>query len=616
MSKKPQNHSEAWGLELGGSAVRLVHVVRTGTSYRADRYWEVSLEERWTSAPALAAAVDKLRGRASITGPLGVALPDEWVLHRVLVLPSAERAALAAMVANQTELLLPAQASAFTWSWGHAADPFQTGKVRVLLCAARKEALTVLPQCAAALGQAPVVAMPSAMALATAWPLLHEPNGSLLLVDVAARNTSLVLLHQGRPICCTVVDEGGDRWTQRLAASEGLTPQQAESIKLDYSGQGRLSKDLSAHVGERLSQETARWADQLREAYADCVADIPRQHRPTRCVLLGRAALTPDLVNLVSATLDVSASLAHLPPLLSVDSDVAFDQAAGAISAAVAAMQEQAPLVNLAGALPDTRPAWRRGSWRWAAVAAWVLLATTALYALDLHHAGSLRQAVANVQAKIGGQAELALAKAVGQHLENGAPPPLDVLEEVSALAPKQVQLTSWRYSRKGAISLIGTVANQSDHQEFLKKLADSPLVARVEPGPTKMENNRLTFEVTLTAMSGRSATTTRPTSAPSSQPTTTSAPADGRRGRGDRSSGDSSDRSDRRSRRSRRDRSQTDQPATPTEQPSGENPGGQGPPPPFADEGQPMPPPDSAGQDNRGSSQESSSQPSENRES
>ena len=216
-----------------------------------------------------------------------------------LVLPSAAPAALGAMVANQIELLLPTQAANFTWSWTHADDPFQPGKARVLLCAARKDALAVLGHCLSSLGQAPAMALPSAMALATAWPLLHASNGSLLLVDVAARSTSLVVLHQGRPIRCAVVDEGGDHWTQRLAASEGLAPAQAESVKLDSSSDGALPPALSSHVAQRLAQETARWAQQLREAYSDCATDIPRPQRPSRCVLVGRAALTQGLVPLV-----------------------------------------------------------------------------------------------------------------------------------------------------------------------------------------------------------------------------------------------------------------------------------------------------------------------------
>lgn len=619
MSKKPEIPSEAWGLELGGSAVRLVHVTRTGAAYRAERYLEVALGERWDSTPSLTAALDSLGAQVKLTGLLAVAVPDEWVLHRVLVLPSAAPAALDAMVANQIELLLPTQVANFTWSWTHAPDPFQAGKTRVLVCAARKDALTVLSQCPRSLGQAPAVALPSAMALATAWPPLHGPNGSLLLVDVAARSTSLVVLHQGRPIRCAVVDEGGDHWTHRLAASEGLAPAQAESVKLDSSSQGALPPALSSHVAQRLAQETARWAQQVREAYSDCVADIPRPQRPNRCVLVGRASLTQGLVPLVNATLEMTTSLAGLPPRLSVDSCVAFDQAAGAISAAVAVMQEAAPVVNLAGAAPTRRLGWHQAAWRWGAVAAWLLAATAVLYGLDLHHAAGLRQAVADVQAKIGGQGQWNLAKAVGQHLENGAPPPLDVLEEISAIAPAQVQITAWRYSRKGAISLTGTVPNEEEHQNLLKKLSESTLVTRVEPGPVKKEQNRLTFEVTFTGSSVRRPTTSQPTSQPASQPTS-SAGSDQRRGWRERSFRDFSDQdqSERASRRARRRAADTEAPpVSPETQPSQEQPGQpdeEGPSPAMYAQEFEVTVEGSAGTDSE-SSGEASSQPNEQQE-
>ncbi|MCJ7543331.1 MAG: pilus assembly protein PilM [Phycisphaerae bacterium] len=617
MSRKPEIPSEAWGLEFGGSAVRLVHVTRTGSSYRADRYFEVALGERWDSVPSLAAALDKLGAGVKPTGLLAVAVPDEWVLHRVMALPSAAPAALGAMVANQIELLLPTQAASFTWSWTHAADPFQAGKTRVLVCAARKDALAVLSHCLSALGQAPAAALPSSIALATAWPLLHASNGSLLLVDVAARSTSLVVLHQGRCIRCAVIDEGGDHWTLRLAASEHLAPAQAESVKLDSSSDGALPPALSSHVAQRLAQETARWARQLLEAYSDCVADIPRPQRPTRCVLVGRASLTQGLVGLVNATLGMTTSLAGLPANLSVDSRVAFDQAAGAISAAVAVMQEAPPAVNLARAAPTRRPVWHQASWRWAVVAAWLLAATAVLYGLDLHHASRLRQAVADVQAKIGGQGAWNLAKAVGQHLESGAPPPLDVLEEISALAPAQVQITAWRYSRKGAISLTGTVPSEEEHQNFLKRLSEAASVTRVEPGPVKREQNRLTFEVTFTGSAVRRSAASQPTSQPASQPTT-SVGSDQRRGWRDRSSGDFSDRdrSDRASRRSRRRSADTERAAVSSEMPSDQQPPDQArplPPPPEQDT---QNPPEGQAPPGNEPGEEPTSQPAEQQES
>jgi hypothetical protein len=150
-----------------------------------------------------------------------------------------------------------------------------------------------------------------------------------------------------------------------------------------------------------------------------------------------------------------------------------------------------------------------------------------------------------------------------------GAPPPLDVLQEISALAPAQVQLTAWRYSRKGAISLTGTVPSEQDHQDFLKKLAESTLVTRVEPGPVKQEQNRLTFEITFTASSVRRPVASQPTSQPSSQPTTAAGAEEDRSRRGGRSSRDLSPEDRERFRRSRRRPSDTETAAGPVAAPT-----------------------------------------------
>ncbi len=555
MSKTQNNTDHAWGLELGGSAVRLVRVRRTASGYCVDKYLQVPLANRWSTAPRLAEALAGLGGKATLTGALGAAVPDEWVLFRTMSLPAADDDALGKVVANQIELLLPAQAELFAWSWTRCSQSQAQDGAEVLACAVKKDSLKMLARCEAVLGAAPSAVFPSAVALAAAWPVLYPNDRAVLLVDVAARSTSLVLLSEGKPTRCAVVGAGGDHWSEGIAQAEGISPAQAEGIKLESLSNQGLGKDLSAHVHSRLIEEMSHWAQDLREAWDDCKAGLPQGRLPARCVLVGRAALTEGLQSVAAEALGMEVALAPPPAKLSLQSDVTFDQAAGAIAAAVTALQDRPPAINFAAAPPEPSRAGRKAL-RWAAVAGWLVAAVIGLYLADHYRAGSLAATLNEARAELGGPRRLATAEAVGQYLEKGAPPPLDVLEEISALMPEQATLTTLRYSRRGGghsrggeIMIAGTLPNTAELQTFLQKLQKSPLVSDLVPGPAVVEQNSLKFELTFTAIS-----TLAPRAATSMPTTATSGPsAGGRRGPA------GADRSTGRSRRSRRGRSSSD---------------------------------------------------------
>ena len=65
---KPSNNV-AWGLEFGGSAVRLVCVTRSNSGYHADKFLETPLDERWEKAADAPAAVEQM-GAKKVNDPL------------------------------------------------------------------------------------------------------------------------------------------------------------------------------------------------------------------------------------------------------------------------------------------------------------------------------------------------------------------------------------------------------------------------------------------------------------------------------------------------------------------------------------------------------------------
>jgi Tfp pilus assembly PilM family ATPase len=235
MTRKATTREEAWGLEIGGSCLRLLHVRRTGSAYTADGFRTVRLEGQAGSVPNRPEAIRRLGPAPQDGSALAVCLNDDLVMHRVLVVPPAEGEVLEKLVATQAEAMLPACAERFTWAWDRYPDPFRTGMQRVVLWAARKDALEPLLR---DLG-APEVAIPSAVALAKAWPILWPGTcDRLVLLDVGATSTAMVFLHGGQALGCGVVDQGGDLWTEMIACDVGVDVAQAESLKIACAAEG------------------------------------------------------------------------------------------------------------------------------------------------------------------------------------------------------------------------------------------------------------------------------------------------------------------------------------------------------------------------------------------
>jgi hypothetical protein len=118
-------------------------------------------------------------------------------------------------------------------------------------------------------------------------------------------------------------------------------------------------------------------------------------------------------------------------------------------------------------------------------------------------------------------QGGLTRQQAVGDYLENGAPVPLDVLERITRAAPDSTILTSLTYARSGLIGLQGSVANEKEYQDFLKKFTE---LGRTDPRRAWPDNDKFRFELNLTFTGSFGASNkpaTQPASAPAIAPAT-----------------------------------------------------------------------------------------------
>jgi Tfp pilus assembly PilM family ATPase/DNA uptake protein ComE-like DNA-binding protein len=488
-------HDVAWGVEFGGSAVRLVRLTRTERGYRADEYVEAAVADRWEAPPDPGRAAAGLTGRAG-AGPVAAAVADELVLFRSLSLPEAGPEDMDKMVRGQVEVLVPAQADRFVSGWRAWPDPDRPGHQRVLLCAARREVVAPTTEACRRLGAEPEAVVPSILALAALWTGMAGGSGRpVVLVDVAARCTALAVVDGSEVLCCGVTDHGADRWTERIAEELNLPCAQAEARKHDLSA----ASGQDPAGAEALRHALTEWARSLREAYRDCIADLAEDRRPSTCVLFGRSARMPGLAERVTEALGVQAKPARQTDRLSLAEGLDFSRSAAAIGAAMCAMNADSPAASLSAharqAPTGSRP---RISRRWAALVAWLLAAVLGMYCLDRVEAARGDRALKEARARTNRPYPLSRQLAIGRHLETSGPTALDVLDRISRNVPKKVMLTSWRYGRNGDaadVALTGTAPNEKEFLTVLEKLCE---IGEVEWKTGRPDKGKFRFEVQL----------------------------------------------------------------------------------------------------------------------
>ena len=505
-----------WGVEFGGSAVRRICLTRLGAGYRAERYSVQPLEARWSAAPDIISAAGKLASN-EISAPLVACIADDLVLYRAIQLPKSDERTLEKMIHSQLEVLIPTQTDQFVTAWGAFADPFEEALQRVMICAVRRESLAMVTESCKRLGNGDWSIVPSMLALATAWGQWTNSTEPVVLIDPAARSTSVAIVQGGHVWNCAVMDGGGDCWTERIAEALDISCEDAEQRKLRYASQPDASDDNQ--LAGLVDKAMLDWSRQLREVYEDCQANIPREVRPQRCILFGRITRLEGVASRVSSVLGIPATPAELPDQFSLSEGVEFDCAGAAIGAGLSAMRIESPPIYLASSARAKPTKVKRKHWSWVAIIVWLLASVVTLYSLDKHEASQGRVTLQNVRRQTSQHGGLTRQLAVGRYLESGLSP-LDVLDQITQTAPDSMLLSSWSYTADGNVSLAGTVANEKEWQDMLQKLTK---IGKVELRRGQPNKGKFRIEANLEIRRKLIAAATKaptPASQPSTKPT------------------------------------------------------------------------------------------------
>ncbi len=133
-------------------------------------------------------------------------------------------------------------------------------------------------------------------AVAQSMRTYSNPDFGAIIIDIGGGTTDVALVRNGGLEGTVMYALGGRAFTKRLARKFGLTFDQAEDLKINYS-MGRLSPDIAKKVGLVLKEDCRVWVSGLEIALESF---LNYDLLPSRILLCGGGSALPDIREIIS----------------------------------------------------------------------------------------------------------------------------------------------------------------------------------------------------------------------------------------------------------------------------------------------------------------------------
>lgn len=315
-------------LDFGGAQLKVAVGARFGRG--------AFVQEIVSLAPTAEALSELVTERGWKGAPTRIVLQDGDLVWRHTTAPKLERRLLTSAVELEIRKFAPTELEECHWSYRTLpANGVLLDRVPVQVACARSEAIDALKELARAAGLVPADVIPLPEALRESVDPAHTKEAALALLDIGARGSRLVILHQGQPVLYRTLGVGGDEMTAELGSvavpgqpAFRYEPEVAEALKrahgvltpgpteADYDPSGPVLEDglALAHLTaalqplvDRLVSEVFSTLDFWRERAFDIPFGEVR--------LIGGGALMPGLPEALSRALGVPVRVAA-PPML------------------------------------------------------------------------------------------------------------------------------------------------------------------------------------------------------------------------------------------------------------------------------------------------------------
>ncbi len=176
----------------------------------------------------------------------------------------------------------------------------------IFLVAAKREIVDEYAGIIQEVGLVPSVIDVDAFSLGNSFEgAFGQLNESVALIDIGASKTNMNVVSRGNSIFTRDMAIGGKQLTESIEEATGLSPEDAEKVKISGAKDKALEKEIRSICDEICSV----WVDEIKKAVDFCKANSEPDDHPTHIFLSGGTARLPGFSNFMHEKLEIPVSL-------------------------------------------------------------------------------------------------------------------------------------------------------------------------------------------------------------------------------------------------------------------------------------------------------------------
>lgn len=298
------------GLDIGSGSLKLAEldVTRSGATLQSFRLAPTPLNSvsggEILDAGSLGAAIRGLfEELGSRRKGVSVGMWGMSVIVKKITMPKMDRKILAEQIRYEAEQYIPFDISNVSLAHHILTTSTSPDTQDVLLIAAQNELVSQYVQTIEIAGLKAEIVDVAGFALANCFEVNYgkAPGEIIGLMNFGASVTNFVVVSNGEIIFCRDIPVGGQNYTNEISKSMGISPQEAEMLKLSAVAKQEVPDD----VVNLISVTNETMAEEVRNSL-DFLGATTNGVAVSRCLVSGGASVTTGLMDAVARTTGVS----------------------------------------------------------------------------------------------------------------------------------------------------------------------------------------------------------------------------------------------------------------------------------------------------------------------
>jgi len=304
------------GLDIGSSSIKLAELTESSKGIVLTRFSMMPLAKgvivdgAVAEAEALTAVIKELYKKSGCKRKkIALSISGNSVIVKKASFAQMEESELGALIHDEADKYLPFDDMSlvdydFQITGG---NPYNASQMDVLIVAAKKELVEGYTDAVAAAGLTPVIMDVDSFAVETMYEENYdfEENDLAVLVNIGASITNLNVVKGGMSIFTRDFNLGGNSITEALAASLGISFEEAEKAKIEGRGEDPPSRELFRAgliaYADAICSEIERSIDYFHSTFG--------QENIGRVLLSGGGALMPGIAGDIERRLGIETAL-------------------------------------------------------------------------------------------------------------------------------------------------------------------------------------------------------------------------------------------------------------------------------------------------------------------